>query len=104
MGKMTSLASFKDFKFSGPLLDDRTPYSGIGLHELKLMQPYLRTNWNGELDPFPDSISDWSHWQYVSGNHSSYSRRMLGSIIITACINDGTNVNIRQVVVDGSSQ
>ena len=101
---MTSPASFKGFKFSGPLLDDGAPYSSIGSHELKLMQFYLRTNWNSELDPLSDSISDRSHEQYGSGNHSSDSRPMLGSIIITACLNEETNVKIRHVAIDGSSQ
>ena len=35
-------------RLSGPLLNDGAPYSGIGFHELKILIPYLRTNWNGK--------------------------------------------------------
>ena len=91
-------------RLSGPLLDDGAPYSGIGFHELKLLLPYLETNWNGKLSPLPKALAGRTHWQYGSGNHASDLRRMLGSIDITAILDDGTNVNITHVVIEGSSQ
>ena len=72
--------------------------------ELKLKSPYLRTNWNHKLFPLPESISNKYHWQYGSGSHSSDSRPMLGSVIVTARLDDGTTVNIKHVVIEGSSQ
>ena len=61
MPKISSSSGFKGHKFSGPKLDDGAPYSGIGMDELKLMSPYLHTNWNGKLFRLPESISDKSH-------------------------------------------
>ena len=104
MAQITSSKGFKGHKFSGPLLDYGAPYNGIGMDELKLTSPYLRTNWNHKLLPLPESVPDKSHWQYGSGSHSSDSRPMLGSVIVTACLDDGTTVNIKHVVIEGSSQ
>ena len=104
MAKFSSSKNSSDEKLIGPLLDDAAPYSGIGFHELKLLSPYLNTNWNGKLDPLPESVSDRSHWQYGSGNHSSDSRRMLGSVIVSACLDDGTVIKINHIVIEGSSQ
>ena len=64
MAKFSSSKASNDEKLVRPLLDDAAPYSGIGFHELKLLSPYLNTNWNGKLDPLPESVSDRSHWQY----------------------------------------
>ena len=58
-------------QFTVLLLDDGAPYSGIGISELKMFSPYLRTKKSGKLYPLPDSISDRTHWQYGTGSHSS---------------------------------
>ena len=90
--------------FTGPLLDDGAPYSGIGISELKFLFPFLRNKWNGKFNPLPDSISDCTHWQYGTGTHSSDSRRMLGSVMLSASMADGALVNINHIVIEGSSQ
>ena len=69
-----------------------------------MLSPYLCTNWIGKLDPLPQAIADRTHWKYGSGSHLSDSRRMLGSIMISAKLNDGTMINIRHIVIEGSSQ
>ena len=105
MVKLDSNATERYFEtFSGPLVEDGAPYSGIGLQELNLISPYLRTQWNQKVDPLPDPISDRTHRQYGSGNQSSQSRRMLGSVVISALLTDGTMINIRHVAIEGSSR
>ena len=69
-----------------------------------MLSPCLRNNWNGKLDPLPSAIADRTHWQYDSGSHSSDSRQMLGSIMMPASLNDGIIINIRHIVIEGSSQ
>lgn len=49
-------------------------------------------------------IADRIHWQYGSGSHANDSRQMIGSVMISARPNDGTEVNIRHTVIGRSSQ
>ncbi len=59
MGRFTTEKSEMNEQFSGTLIGDGTPYSGIGIQELKLLSPFLRTNWNGTLEPLPESLSGY---------------------------------------------
>ena len=104
MVDMTDDCKLSQSHFIAPLLGDGAPYSRLGIHELKILSPYLRTNWHEQLEPLPAAITDRIHWQYGSASHSTDSRRMLGSVMITARLNDGTEINIRHIVIDGSSQ
>ena len=58
MAKFNSSKDSNAEKLVGPLLDDAATYKGIGFHELKLLSPYLNTDWNGKLDPLTESVSD----------------------------------------------
>ena len=94
MAKLSSFgAKIGDTSFPSPLLDDGAPYSGIGIHELKLLTPYLREKWDGKIHPIPAPISDKTHWQYGTGSHSSESRKMLGSVLLSAYLEDGTEIS-----------
>ena len=104
MVKFNDKSSFFSCHFIGPLLDDGAPYGGFGLVELKMLSPYLRTNWIDKLDPLPLAIADSIHWQYGYGSHSSDCGRMLGSIMISARLDDGTLIKIRHIVIQESSQ
>ena len=66
----------------------------VGIHELKSMRLCLRTNWNVKLNPLSNSVRDWSRWKYGSRNYSDESRHMLGSAVITPCLNSRTSVSI----------
>ncbi len=44
--------------FVGPLLDDGAPYSGIGLLDFKLIQPFMLPDWSGAYDPLPDFVKN----------------------------------------------
>ncbi|CAN8063104.1 unnamed protein product [Agarophyton chilense] len=90
--------------FIGPLLDDGAPYSGIGMKELHVIKHMVCPDWNGNLDPIPDTIADRPNWQYGSGNHKSEPRRILGSIVLSARSNACNSANVRRVVVEGSTQ
>ncbi len=104
MAKLDTGSSEIGGELTGPLLDAGAPYNGTGILELKMISTYLRTNWSGKLYPLPDSISDRTHWQYGIGSHFSESRRMLGSVMLTSSLAEGTIVNINQIVIEGSSQ
>ena len=102
--KITKNGNLSTIRFIGPLLDDGAPYSDLSLPELTMFSPFLCTNWNQKLDPLTGAIADRTHWKYESSARSSESRRMLGSIIISVKLNDGTNINIRHIFIEGSSQ
>lgn len=74
------------------------------IDELKMLSLYLPKTWRENFDPLPSAIADRTHWQYDSGSHSSYSRRMYGSVITSALLNDGTEISVRRVGITGSSQ
>ena len=76
MVNMADDSKFPFNQFTGPLIDGSTPYSGQGMHELRILSPYLRKNWNGQLDLLPSAIGYQAHWQYVTSTHLSDSRKM----------------------------
>eukprot|EP00171_Calliarthron_tuberculosum_P022021 IDg22021t1 len=88
----------------GPLLDDGAPYSGIGINEFKLIQPFVLPNWSGKLDAIPESVADRPYWQYGTGSHSSELRKIIGSLVLNAISDQGDSVEVRHLVIDGSSQ
>ena len=47
LARMNMPHELSRLRLSGPVLDGGAPYSGIGFNELKLLLPYVRTNWNG---------------------------------------------------------
>lgn len=98
----------KNFKLEtnsiGPLLDDGAPYSGMGLDEFNLLQPIIYPTWDGELLPLPKEIEACPYWQYGTGQHSSESRKILGSVILKAKTDQDSSVFIRHLIIDGSSQ
>jgi len=90
--------------FVGPLLDDGAPYSGIGMSELQVLAHIVLPDWNNKLDPLPSTIASRPYWQYGTGEHSSDARKILGSVMLQACDDYGDKINIRHLVIDGSSQ
>ena len=104
MAMLNGTSSFSSNQFIGLLLDYGATCSVLGLLELKMLSLYLRNNWNGKVDALPSAIADRYHYQYSSGSHLSDSRGTQGSIMITARLHDGTVINIRQIVVEGSSK
>lgn len=56
------------------------------------------------LDPIPESLTRYTRFQYGSGEHSNKSRKILGSIILTATSNRGIKLNIRHIIIEGFSQ
>ncbi len=104
MARFPAGKSKMNLQFSGTLLDDGAPYSGIRNQELKLLSPFLRTNWTVALKPLPESLCGYSFWKYGTVNHATSSKCMLGSIFIVACLYDGSIINIRHVIIDSSSQ
>lgn len=85
-----------------PLVDDGAEYSAIGIVELKLLQHSNEISLS--LDPISNSLGSVTHWQFRYGPHASASRKILGSVVLTAKVDRGNDVKIRHVVVDGSSQ
>ena len=86
---LNGTSSFSSSHLIGPLLDAGVSYSGSGLLELEMLSQYLRSNCNSKLDPLPLAIADRTRCQYGFRSHSSDSRRVLGSIVISASLNNG---------------
>lgn len=91
-------------KIIGPLVDDGAPYSAIGMIELKLLRDHLGLNECFELDPVPKTLNGYTQWQYGTGTHASAARDILGSVMISGHSDNGRCVEIRHLVLDGSSQ
>ena len=88
MAKLNGAISFSSSHFIGPLLNDGSLYSGLGLLDLRMLFLYLRNNWNSKLDPLPSAVADHTHWQYGSGSRKSDYQQMLGSNMIPMSMND----------------
>lgn len=100
MAKLSSnKAELSDLKFTSRLPDDGALCSGIGKNELKVRSPYLPKNCNGHIEPATVPIAERTHWQYGTRSHNSDSRKMLGSVMLTATFEDGTMVNVRHAVI-----
>lgn len=87
----------------GPLVDDGAPYSGMGLQEFYELQRVIMPSFHGVFDPLPDCVADRPFWQYGTGEHSSGRRRIIGSVMLTTLSDQGTPVNIRHLIIQGSS-
>lgn len=85
----------------GPLVDDGAEYSAIGSIELQIL---LNIDSDVGLEPPPDTLNGHSHWQYGQGEHRSARRPILGSIVLPLKEDNRRIINIRHVVVQGSSQ
>ena len=87
----------------GPLLDDGAPYSGMGLEEILLLKHTIMPTFNGNLDPLPAAVVCRPFWQYGSGKHASSRRKILGSILLSLLSDQGVKVEIRHLIIEGSS-
>lgn len=84
-----------------PLVDDGAPYSAIGYVELQLLLNHM----NGfSLDSIPSCLEGVIKWHYGSGEHSSASRNIMGSFMLTDISDNGIELLIRHLFSDGSSQ
>lgn len=90
--------------FAGPLLDDCAPYSGVGFVELSIIKQLIFPNWNGSLDKISESIADRPYWQYGIGEHSNSARKIMASLFIDVRTDGGNVINIRHLVIEGSSR
>ena len=87
----------------GPLVDDGAPYSGMGLQEFRELQKVIMPTFNGVFDPLPPSVADRPFWKYGNGEQSSGRRKIIGSVMLTILSDQGTPVNIRHLIITGSS-
>lgn len=101
-----NMANFKnDFKqVCGPLLDDGAPYSAIGEVELCILLDDLGLDFPKHYDPIPRSLNGFSYFQYGTGSHSSQSKRILDSVVLTAYSDSNRPIRITHIVLSGSSQ
>lgn len=74
------------------------------LLSLALYAPLLLRNWSGEIVPVPEPFRSCPHWQYGTGAHASPGRVMLGSAMLADIKPTGTELNIRHLILDASSQ
>lgn len=65
-----------------------------------LITSTLGIDWFSQLDPVK---AECPYWQYGIADHHS-TRSILGSVVLLAFKSDGTQMLIRHLVLDGSSQ
>lgn len=88
----------------GPLIEDGTTYSATRVVELRMLLNEMNIPFPDSFDPIPYALPGVSRFKYGTGAHSSMSRKMLGSIVLTATSVSGTKMKIRHMVIEGSSQ
>ena len=104
MAQLASLDDIFEDGTPGPMVDDGAPYSGLGLTELKELAKYIMPASDGKLDTIPKGVADRPFWQYGKGAHSSPKKCIFGSVLLSICSEEGTVINIRHLVIEGSSQ
>ena len=90
--------------FKGALLDDGSPYSGMGIIEFLVLQPLLLPNWNEKLQPVAEELRSRPFWQYGTGSHSTETRKIIGSIFLNVLTDNCNVVAVHHLIIDGSSQ
>lgn len=101
--QMANVNEFSKCDAPGPLVDDAAPYSALGIVELRSLSREILPDWNGKLDAIPETLHDCVFWQYGSGIHASSKRRILGSVVLSARTDLGTSIEIRHLVLEGST-
>lgn len=66
----------------GPLVDDGASYSAIGIVELNILHSHIGNLWDVIVDTVPYKLKGFTHLQYGIGNHTSATRKILGSQIV----------------------
>lgn len=89
---------------SGPLVANCAPCSGTSLQEVCKPTNSILTGWNKYLELKPSAAKEVNFWQYHLGDHSSEKRIILESVVLSILSNEGVEVNIRHMVIEGSSQ
>lgn len=89
---------------AGPRVDTGAPYSSIGLFEFQERAPRVLPRHDGTLELMPGSLIDCRYWNYETVGHSSTPREIIGFVILTANASYGSSVNIRHLVLGGSSE
>lgn len=56
------------------------------------------------FNPLPESIQNRPYWQYGTGTHASKSRNIIGSVKLNSRTDEGYDVKICHLVIQGSSQ
>ena len=85
------------------LVDDGTPYAGMGLVKLEKLARIIMPGWDRALGALPDKIRARPFWQYGRGKHASKARRILGTVMLTIDSDQGDPVSINHLVIEGSS-
>ena len=102
---MASIGSSRTmFASVGPLVDGGAPYCGTGIVELISLYSYLLPSRDGSVQPILSHIRGTPYWKYGSGSHASSRRRILGSVLTSAKSDQGVLLQIRHLVIEGSSQ
>lgn len=88
----------------GFLIDSGAPYWGIGAVELATVSSESLSNWNGALDPMPESLSGCNFSKFGTGEHASPRRPILGYFALPCRSICGKTGFVRHLVIDESSQ
>lgn len=86
----------------GPLLDDGALFCAIGVTEFQMLID-LDPISCGALESIPESITGFEWWQDEHGQHYSENGKILGSIPINFLTDEGWQVEMTYLLIEGSS-
>lgn len=75
----------------------------MGAEQRSILAEDIMPNWNRQLDTLPESVKHRPLWQYRGGNPSSIRKSIIGSVVLSTRCEEGGLVQIRHVIIDGSS-
>lgn len=78
-------------------------YSAIGFADLHYLSTQFIPQWTEELESVPIDFFISALWPYGTGNLKIEPRQILGWVVLTEMSPDGTDLYIRHLVIDGSS-
>lgn len=91
-----------EIKEIGPVLGEFAPYSAIGIRKVRAVSWSILPSWNGSFDPIPELIADNAYWQYGVGAHASPVCPFIGSIVLHVLNKEGSQLDLRHLVLDYS--
>lgn len=94
-----NVASTAEFELlHGPLVDSSSPYSAVGQEKLNILR--MKVSYI-DRKPKPVHLSKYHFWRFGSGSHSSARRKILSSISLILCFDDGKFIIACHLVAPG---
>lgn len=101
---MVHLDNSHDVYKPGPFVDDGALYSGAGLEELCHLANKTIPGWNKYFVANQSAFKDIICWQHSVGAQAPQKREIHSSVVFSTFADNGVEVHICHMAIDGSSQ